>query len=203
MFVSLYANLRGTRLIFGIAGLPHEIRLKKICTCFHMNDLGVLKYFLRIEVACNQEGIYVCQRKTLDIYFKGWINWIKRAKLLMEHNHQLVRSTSPLLENVEQYRRLVGRLIYLAFTRPDLAYFVHILSQFLPEPRYDHWDDALHVVHYFRGCLSQGILLHSDCDLHLSGWCDLDWFSCLLTPRSLSDWLVFLCHSPISWKTKK
>ena len=94
-------------------------------------------------------------------------------------------------------------LIYLSFTRPDLAYVVHILSQFFGAPRRDHWDAAIRVVRYLKGCPGQGIILRSNCDLFLSGWWDSDWASCPLTRRSLSGWLVFLRHSPISWKTKK
>ncbi|CAO2835584.1 unnamed protein product [Amaranthus hypochondriacus] len=170
----------------------------------HMKDLGALKYFLGIEVARNPEGIYLCQRKyVLDIIAESSNLGAKPATFPMEQNHRLARSTSLLLQDIEQYRRLVGRLIYLAFTRPDLAYSVHILSQFLNAPRQDHWDAAIRVVRYLKGCPGQGILLRSDCDLSLSGWCDSDWASCPLTRRSLSGWLVFLGRSPISWKTKK
>ena len=56
----------------------------------------------------------------------------------MEQDHKLVTSTSPLLDNGDQYRRLVGPLIYLSFPRLDLTYFVHILSQFLGAPHHDH-----------------------------------------------------------------
>lgn len=112
-----------------------------LSSCFHMKDLGVLKYFLGIEVARNSEGIFLCQRKyTLDIISEVGLLAAKPANFPMEQNHKLSSSTSPFFTNVEQYRRLVGRLIYLAFTRPDLAYVVHILSQFLHEPRQDHWD---------------------------------------------------------------
>ena len=70
----------------------------------------------------------------------------------MEKNHKLATSTSPLLDNVEQYRWLVGRLIYLSFTRPDLAYSVHILTQLLGAPRRDHWDATIRVIRYLKGC---------------------------------------------------
>ena len=87
----------------------------------------------------------------------------------MEQNHKLATSTCPLLNNGEQYRRLVSRLIYLSFTRPDLACFVYILSQFLGAPRHDHWDIVIRVIRYLKGCHDQGILLHSDCGPSLSG----------------------------------
>lgn len=121
----------------------------------------------------------------------------------IEQNHSLASVTGPLLENPESYRRLVGRLIYLSFTRPDLAYVVHILSQFMHKPLVAHWDAALRVVRYLKGTLGQGILLSSNSDLQVSGWCDSDWASCPLTRRSLTGWVVFLGSSPISWKTKK
>ena len=118
-------------------------------------------------------------------------------------NHHLGRANGALFKDLESYRRLVGRLIYLVVTRPDLAYAVHILSQFLNEPRQEHWDGALRVVRYLKGTLGQGILLHSDSDLSLTGWCDSDWAACPLTRRFLTGWLVFLGQSPIFWKTKK
>ena len=88
--------------------------------------------------------IYV-NGSTFLILLLNWVLGSKPVSFPMEQNHQLARSTSPPLENVEQYRRLVGRLIYLSFTRLDLAYSVHILSQFLSTPRRDHWDATIHV----------------------------------------------------------
>ena len=116
----------------------------------------------------------------------------------IEQNHKLGLATGSVLADLEIYRRLVGRLIYLAVTRPDLAYSVHILSQFMQEPRIEHWEAALCVVRYLKGTPGQGILLRADSDLTLQGWCDSDWAACPLTRRSLTGWLVFLGHSPIS-----
>ena len=79
----------------------------------------------------------------------------------METNHQLLRSTSSFLENIDRYRRLVGRLLYLFFTRLDLTNVVHVLSQFLHAPRRDHWDATVRIDRYLKGCPGQGILLHS------------------------------------------
>lgn len=171
---------------------------------FHMKDLGVLKYFLGIEVARAPEGIFLCQRKyTLDIIEDTGLLKARPASFPMEQNHTLAKSTSPILAAPESYRRLVGRLLYLSFTRPDLSYAVHILSQFMQQPRIDHWEAALRVVRYLKGSPGQGILLSKDCDLQLSGWCDSDWASFPLSRRSITGWLVFLGASPISWKTKK
>ena len=72
------------------------------------------------------------------------------------------------------YCRLVGRLIYLCFTRPDLSYSVHVLSQFIQQPRVEHWTTALRVMRYLKGNLRQGMFLDSDSDMKLYGWCDVD-----------------------------
>ncbi|KAG7553171.1 Reverse transcriptase RNA-dependent DNA polymerase [Arabidopsis thaliana x Arabidopsis arenosa] len=175
-----------------------------LSSCFHMKDLGVLKYFLGIEIARNTEGIYLTQRKyTLDIISETGLMGAKPVNFPLDQNHKLAVSKSELLQDPERYRRLVGRLIYLAVTRPDLAYCVHILSQFMQVPRQDHWDAALRVVRYLKGTAGQGILLSSDCDLHVRGWCDSDWEGCPLTRRSSTGWFIQLGSSPISWRTKK
>ncbi|GAA0177803.1 transmembrane signal receptor [Lithospermum erythrorhizon] len=125
------------------------------------------------------------------------------AAFPIEPNHKLGSSVSAQLVEGEKYRRLVGRLIYLSYTRPDIAYVVHILSQFLQEPREDHWNVELRALRYLKNSPGQGILLRADSDLRLSGWCDLEWTSCPVTRRSVIDWVVFLGDSLTSWKIKK
>ncbi|XP_056692467.1 uncharacterized mitochondrial protein AtMg00240-like [Spinacia oleracea] len=91
------------------------------------------------------------------------------------------------MKEPEAYRRLVGRLVYLVVTLPDLAYSVYILSQFMQDPRVDHWDATLRVVRYLKGTPGQGILLRADSNLTLQGWCDSDWAVCPITRRSLTE----------------
>lgn len=175
-----------------------------LSSCFHMKDLGVLKYFLGIEVARSPTGIYLSQRKyTLDIISDMGLLASKPAVFPLEQNHRLALADGPLLRDAAAYRRLVGKLIYLVVTRPDLAYSVHVLSQFMNEPREEHWQTALRVVRYLKGPPGQGVLLRADSDLHLYGWCDSDWAGCPLTRRSLTGWFLQVVQSPISWKTKK
>lgn len=121
----------------------------------------------------------------------------------MEQNHQLSLATRDTFPDPEKYRRLVGRLIYLTITRPKLCYSVHILAQFMGDPRTDHWEAALKVLRYIKGCFGQGIMLRHGSELQFYAFCVSDWASCPLTRRSLTSYFVLLGSSPISWKTKK
>jgi hypothetical protein len=139
----------------------------------------------------------------LDIITETGLLGSKPVQTPLEQNHNLSLAKGEFIDNPDRYHRLVGRLIYLCFTRPELSYSVHVLSQFMQQPRTEHWTAALRVVRYLKGNPGQGIFLDNNCDLRLYGWCDADWAACPLTRRSLTGWIIFLGCSPISWKTKK
>ncbi|XP_019086446.1 PREDICTED: uncharacterized protein LOC109126936 [Camelina sativa] len=173
--------------------------------CFSMKDLGKLKYFLGLEVSRGPDGFFLSQRKyALDIVADHGDDLRTRpAYTPVEQNHHLATDDGPLLTHPRSYRRLVGRLLYLLHTRPELSYAVHVLAQFMQASREAHMEAALRVVSYLGGSSGHGILLHSLPDLTIDVYCDSDWSSCPITRRSLSAYVVLLGGSPVSWKTKK
>jgi len=120
-----------------------SINLLSFYNQFQLKDLSDLKFFLGLEIACNSKGISLWQRKyTLEILEDAGLLATKPSKFPMESNLKLSRHNGDLLANPASYRRLVGRLLYLTITRPDISYSVQILSQFMDTPRQPHIDAA-------------------------------------------------------------
>lgn len=101
----------------------------------------------------------------------------------IEPNHELARAHDIFYAHPDKYHRLIGKLIYLTITRPDLTYIIHVLAQFTQTPRMKHWDLALCVLSFLKDNPSQGILLQADFSLALIAYCDYDWVNCPSTRR--------------------
>uniref|UniRef100_A0A3Q7GH65 Reverse transcriptase Ty1/copia-type domain-containing protein n=1 Tax=Solanum lycopersicum TaxID=4081 RepID=A0A3Q7GH65_SOLLC len=117
-----------------------------------LKDLGPLKYFLGIECARSSTSLVLCQRKyALEILQEAGLTDCKPASTPLPPGHGLAMSTSAPIRDPSKYRRLVGRLIYLTITHPNLAYSVHLLSHFMHEPRVGHLNAAMRVLRYLKG----------------------------------------------------
>ncbi|KAL0462985.1 UNVERIFIED_CONTAM: Retrovirus-related Pol polyprotein from transposon RE1 [Sesamum latifolium] len=166
--------------------------------------LGQAKYFLRLELARSSHGLHVTQHKYLkDILADTSMLDAKPAPTPFPSGLKLVLEDGALLPDPNRYRRLVGRLLYLGFTRPDIAFANQQLSQFLQAPRTSHSDAALHVLRYLKGTPSTGLFFSSVSSTNLTSYADASWDSCLDSRRSITGYCVFLGSSLISWKTKK
>ncbi|XP_057948370.1 uncharacterized mitochondrial protein AtMg00810-like [Malania oleifera] len=169
---------------------------------FTIKDLGELKYIMGLEIARSSKFITLSQQKyALDILQDSGFSGCKPATFPMESNLKLsATDSSPSLNDPASYRRLIGRLLYLTITRPDIAYSVQVLSQFMAHPSLIHFRAAERILRYMKATPGQGILLSASSCLHLKAYSNSDWGGCLDTRRSVT---VFIGDSLISWKLKK
>ncbi|GKF61599.1 secreted RxLR effector protein 161-like protein, partial [Tanacetum coccineum] len=98
---------------------------------------------------------------------------------------------------------MVGRLLNLQATRPDITYAVNVLSQFVADPRQSHLEAAHRVLRDLKATPGQVVLLPNDGGYNLTAYCDSDWLGCPFTKRSRTGYNLLLGGAPISWKTKK
>lgn len=171
---------------------------------FSIKDLGILHYFLGIEVGYVTDGIILNQKKfTNDILRVCDLDFSKPAVTPLPLNLKLSATTGPLFAYPDRYCSLVGKLNYLTNTRPDLSYAVQTLSQYMQTPRLPHYDALCHTLRYVAHTVGQGILLKASDKLTLQAFSDSDWASCIDTRRSITGYIMLFGNSPISWKSKK
>ena len=106
---------------------------------FEMNDLGLMKYFLGIEVDQSNDGIFICQTKYANEVLKRFrmLN-CKPAATPMATGTKLSKYDEGSYVDPTMYKRLVGSLMYLTTTRPDIMFFVSLISRFMETPKSTH-----------------------------------------------------------------
>ncbi|KAJ9536770.1 hypothetical protein OSB04_un000074 [Centaurea solstitialis] len=139
---------------------------QSLSSSFEMKDLGKLHYFLGLEVLSDSSGTYLCQAKYIsDLLSKAAVSDNKVASTPLEHNLHLAPNSGPPLQDPTRYRQLVGSLVYLTVTRPDIAYAVHTVCQFMATPCSDHYVVVIRILRYLKGTMFHGLHFSSKSSL--------------------------------------
>ena len=121
----------------------------------------------------------------------------------MNNTVKLLKDDGHPFPDIAAYRRLVGQLLYLTNTRPDICFAVTYLSQFLSAPMSSHYNAALRILRYLKGSPGRGLFFPCHSSLQIKAFSDSDWASCPESRRSFTGFCIFLGDSLVSWKTKK
>ena len=148
---------------------------RELARSFEIKDLGLVKYFLGMEVARSKAGIFINQRKyILDLLEETGLLNCKPAETPLDANQKLELSKPEEVVNIGKFQCLVGKLIYLSLTRPDIAFPVSMLSQFMHSPSQRHFEAAYRVVRYLKGTPGKGLLFRKNNDLLVEVYMDAD-----------------------------
>ncbi|KAK1417486.1 hypothetical protein QVD17_26615 [Tagetes erecta] len=171
---------------------------------FEMTDVGKLKFFLGLEVTQTRNGIWLSQEKyAKTLVEKFGVHNSKEELTPMNYNEKLQMNDGADKANEEQYRSLVGGLLYLTHSRPDLTYAVSLVSRFLQSPSKIHMGAARRILKYVASTTHFGIWYKKSQEIKLVGYSDSDWASCMDDRKSLSAYVFSLGTGAVSWRSKK
>ncbi|WKA06841.1 hypothetical protein VitviT2T_024721 [Vitis vinifera] len=172
---------------------------------FEMKDLGPLKYFLGIEVSRSSEGIFLSQRKyVLDLLQETGMSGCQPVNTPIEEGLKLCVEPNQVSTDKGRYQRLVGRLMYLAHTRPDLAYALSVVSQYMHNPGEQHMNAVMRILRYLKNAPRKGILFAKNVDHQsIEVYTDADWAGAVDDRRSTSGYFTFVGGNLVTWKSKK
>lgn len=191
-------------IVTGPTATTLDFFIKSLANRFSLKDLGALSYFLGVEVTPTSKGLFLSQRKyIIDLLDRMSMLHAKPTPTPLIVTHGLSSTSGDLLESPTEYRAAVGGLQYLTLTRPDVAFAVNKLSQFMHKPRSEHWATLKRLMRYLCGTLDKGINIYSDSPLHLHAFSDADWAGNKDDYTSTMGHVVFLGRNPLTWSSKK
>ncbi|KAK0595647.1 hypothetical protein LWI29_008688 [Acer saccharum] len=171
---------------------------------FEMSMVGELNYFLGMQVKQTSMGIMLNQSK----YAK---NLVKRFGLENGKDFETPMSTTLKLDKDEKgksvdqslYRSMIGSLLYLTASRPDICFSVGLCARFQANPKESHLKAVKRIIRYIKGTHSLGLFYSFDTNDILVGYCDADWAGNIDDRKSTSSGCFYVGNNLVSWSSKK
>ncbi|KAI3669699.1 hypothetical protein L6452_41042 [Arctium lappa] len=171
---------------------------------FEMSDLGLLAYYLGIEVTQTGGGISIKQSRYANKILKE-VRMLdcNETKIPMDPGTKLIKTEGGELVDATKYRSLIRCLRYLLHTRTDLSYSVGLLSRFMQEPKEQHMKAIRQVLRYIKGTLNFGITYKKKGGCKLLGYSDSSYGINIEEGKGTTGIVFYLGNSPISWNSQK
>ncbi|KAG8483777.1 hypothetical protein CXB51_022617 [Gossypium anomalum] len=176
----------------------------KMKDMFEMSDLGLMTYFLRMEVRHAEGKVFLGQRTfALKVLSKFSMENCKPTNTPIAVGMKLSNQGDHEPVNESIYRSLVGCLLYLIATRPDILFVVNMLSRFMHCCNVQHFQVVKRVLRYIKGTLDYGVLFNKAESLKLRGYTDSDWASSSDNMKSTSGYAFTLGSTMFCWSSRK
>ncbi|KAK2989971.1 hypothetical protein RJ640_004134 [Escallonia rubra] len=205
MVLGLLFDIFSDDLIYtGNDSVMFEEFKKSMMVEFEMSDLGMMHYFLGIEVVQSTNGIFICQKKyvreILDRFQMKDCNPVSTPTefgLMLNKDHEGEKVDSTL------YKQIVGSLMYLTATRPDIMHSVSLISRYMENPTEKHMLAAKRIFRYLQGTRDFGLFYKKSKKLDFFGFTDSDYAGDQDDRRSTSGYVFMLGTGAVSWSSKK
>ncbi|GKA98143.1 putative ribonuclease H-like domain-containing protein [Tanacetum coccineum] len=185
---------------------------KSLCTDFEkimhkrflMSSIGELTFFLGLQVKQLEDGIFISQDKYVgEILKKFGFSSIRTASTPMETNKALTKDEDGEDVDVHLYRSMIGSLMYLTSSRPDIMFSVCACSRFQVQPKVSHLNAVKRIFRYLKGRPKLGLWYPKDSPFILEAFSDSDYAGASLDRKSTTGGCQFLGSRLISWQCKK
>jgi Reverse transcriptase (RNA-dependent DNA polymerase) len=192
-------------IIFGStnAALAEEFSIL-MSSEFEMSMMGELKYFLGLQMKQTLEGTFVNQEKyAKELMKKFGVEDSNMSKTPMATNINLDADESGKPVDISQYRAMIGSLLYLTASRPDIMFSICLCARFQSNPKESHLKTVKRILKYIKGTLCLGLWYDRQSELNLIGYTDADFTGNRVDRKSTSGTCQFLGGSLVSWSSRK
>ena len=171
---------------------------------FDMTNLGNASYYLGVEITRTQSGTFLSQQNyARSILEEFGLTECNPLSVPLQEALKLRLWVEADMVDAGHYRKLVGKLIYLTNTRPDIKFAVGALSRYMASPREPHLQAAKQVLRYIRGTLDFGILYIKGESSVIFGFTDSDWGTDPDDSKSISAYIFQSAGGPVTWCSRK
>ncbi|KAH9718111.1 retrovirus-related pol polyprotein from transposon RE1 [Citrus sinensis] len=178
--------------------------IKDLNTSFALKDLENLNFFLGIQVQRSQNSLLLSQVKYIqDLLTKTEMTNCKGIETPFSTSEKLKKGVGNRFHDTTLYRSIIGSLQYAVLTRPELAFSVNKLSQFMSDPRQPHWVACKRVLRYLKNTMNMCLSFKKSEHLDLIAYTDADWATDPDDRRSISGYCVYLGDNLVAWSSRK
>ncbi|GJW53531.1 putative ribonuclease H-like domain-containing protein [Tanacetum coccineum] len=201
LLVQVYVN----DIIFGSTKKEMSTEFEKLMhDKFQMSSMGELSFFLGLQVKQKSDGIFISQDKYVaEILKKFDLASIKTASTPMETNKPLTKDEEAKNVDVHLYRSMIGSLMYLTTSRPNIMFAVCACARFQVTPKTSHLHAVKRIFRYLKGQPKLGLWYPTDSPFDLEAFSDSDYAGASLDEKSRIGGCQFLGKRLISWQCKK
>ncbi|CAM8966050.1 unnamed protein product [Rhodiola kirilowii] len=171
---------------------------------FKMSMVGEMNYFLGLQVIQKDDGIFISQSKYAKNLIKKFDLEKASHKRMPTATHlEITKDDAGTKVDQTMYMSMIGSLLYLTASRPDIAYAVGVCARYQADPKESHLLQVKRIIKYVCETVDFGILYTKDTNPYLVGYCDADWAGNTEDQKRTSGGCFFLGNNLVSWFSKK